>query len=92
MLPHRPGTVVVVVDDAPRGQSIVEALEPGSRAADTVLSGVLGMADAMGLRTIAEGIETPEQAAHLIRAGATLGQGWLYGRAEPASHWWPQLG
>lgn len=40
-----------------------------------------GLATGLGLDTIAEGIETQQQAAVLSSQGWRLGQGWLYGRA-----------
>ena len=46
---------------------------------------VLGMARALGLQVIAEGIETSVQAEWLRRHGCDLGQGYLFGRAEPGT-------
>ncbi len=40
---------------------------------------------AMGYRTVAEGIETPEQLATLTRFGCEMGQGYLLGRPMPRS-------
>lgn len=45
--------------------------------------GLVGLADGLGLGTVAEGVETTEQAAILDRQGWTYGQGWLYGKAAP---------
>jgi PAS domain S-box-containing protein len=45
---------------------------------------VLGLGYSLGLTTVAEGIETKEQADMLFYLGCELGQGWLYGRAVPA--------
>lgn len=42
-----------------------------------------GLADGLRLDTVAEGVETSEQAAILATQGWKHGQGWLYGRAEP---------
>jgi EAL domain-containing protein (putative c-di-GMP-specific phosphodiesterase class I) len=39
---------------------------------------------AMGAEVLAEGVETAEQSAALIEAGATLAQGWHFGRPVPA--------
>ena len=41
---------------------------------------VLRLADALGLDVVAEGIETPEQAARLHTLGCRLGQGYHYAR------------
>ena len=40
-----------------------------------------------GCRLIAEGIETPEEAATLVALGVEYGQGFLYGRPAPAAAW-----
>ncbi|MEI8081591.1 MAG: EAL domain-containing protein [Actinomycetes bacterium] len=42
-----------------------------------------GLAEGLGLDTVAEGIETPQQAAILRAQGWKHGQGWLYGHAGP---------
>lgn len=52
----------------------------------TQLAQALGtLSIVLGLETIAEGVETAEQARLLSEQGWRLGQGWLYGHAEP----WP---
>jgi EAL domain-containing protein (putative c-di-GMP-specific phosphodiesterase class I) len=43
------------------------------------------MAHELGLRVIAEGVETEEQQRLLIDAGCDYGQGFLYSRAVPAA-------
>ena len=49
--------------------------------------GLAGLTRAIGLEGIAEGIETPVQAAFLRAMGWTHGQGWLYGKAAPLDSW-----
>ncbi|SFL84526.1 putative bifunctional diguanylate cyclase/phosphodiesterase [Marinobacter zhejiangensis] len=46
-----------------------------------IVSAILGMARALGLNVLAEGIETPGQRERLIELGCTKGQGYLL--AEP---------
>ena len=41
---------------------------------------LISMSRELGLETIAEGIETPEQAAFLQALGCHAGQGYLYGK------------
>ena len=41
---------------------------------------IIEMARSMHLRTVAEGIETEEQARFLVERGVLFGQGWLFGR------------
>jgi PAS domain S-box-containing protein/diguanylate cyclase (GGDEF)-like protein len=45
--------------------------------------GLAGLAQGLGLSTIAEGVETVEQAQVLARQGWQTGQGWLFGRPAP---------
>jgi EAL domain-containing protein (putative c-di-GMP-specific phosphodiesterase class I) len=48
-----------------------------------VAQAVLSLARILGLATVAEGIETPEQAAALLAIGCTFGQGYLFSRPLP---------
>jgi EAL domain-containing protein (putative c-di-GMP-specific phosphodiesterase class I) len=45
-----------------------------------VLRSVVVLADGLGIRTIAEGVETPNQADILRELGCGEGQGYLYSR------------
>ena len=46
-----------------------------------IASAVIALARSLGLSTVAEGVETPEQAAELVRLGATYLQG--FGLSQP---------
>lgn len=46
-----------------------------------IVQGVIGLAQSFGRSVVAEGVETPEQGAMLLRLGCTLAQG--YGIAQP---------
>jgi PAS domain S-box-containing protein len=50
-----------------------------------IVAAVVGLGQSLGLTTVAEGIETQEQAEMLLWLGCELGQGWLYGRPVPAA-------
>ena len=50
-----------------------------------IVGAILGVGLDLGLDIVAEGIETPAQAAELIRLGCPSGQGYLYGRPAAAS-------
>jgi EAL domain-containing protein (putative c-di-GMP-specific phosphodiesterase class I) len=43
---------------------------------------LLNLADTLGLRAIAEGIESADQNAHLIALGCRYGQGFLFSQAR----------
>ncbi|MGH8968902.1 MAG: putative bifunctional diguanylate cyclase/phosphodiesterase [Actinomycetes bacterium] len=49
-----------------------------------IVRAVVAMSLAMRLSVVAEGIETEGQRALLAQLGVPLGQGWLFGRPEPA--------
>lgn len=49
-----------------------------------IVAAVVGLGQSLGLTTVAEGIETQEQAEILLWLGCELGQGYLYGRPVPA--------
>ena len=58
---------------------------PGDEAASTMASTIIHLASSLGIDHLAEGIERPDQLEHLVRQGASLGQGYLFGRPGPAS-------
>jgi EAL domain-containing protein (putative c-di-GMP-specific phosphodiesterase class I) len=51
---------------------------------EAVVGAILGMGRGLGMRVVAEGVETREQAARLLALGCECGQGWLLGRPMPA--------
>jgi EAL domain-containing protein (putative c-di-GMP-specific phosphodiesterase class I) len=55
-------------------------VDPGRTA---VVTAVIGMAHALGLEVVAEGVETPEQRLELEVLGCDLGQGWHWSPALP---------
>jgi diguanylate cyclase (GGDEF)-like protein len=50
-----------------------------------IVRAILGLASGFGLSTLAEGIEDAQQLACLKETGCLEGQGYLFGKAEPAS-------
>jgi diguanylate cyclase len=59
---------VATICESPRSLELVRAM--------------LAVAKALGLQTIAEGVETPAQACLLAQHGCDYAQGWLYGKAQ----------
>jgi EAL domain-containing protein (putative c-di-GMP-specific phosphodiesterase class I) len=58
---------------------------PDDRNACVLVSGVIGLADGLGLQALAEGIETEAQRAFLVEHGCPLGQGYLFSRPVAAA-------
>ncbi|MBL8199461.1 MAG: EAL domain-containing protein [Chromatiales bacterium] len=56
-----------------------------NRAAARMLRGIVGLAAALHMRTIAEGVESWEQAFFLRAAGVDCGQGFYWSRAVPGT-------
>ncbi|WP_373356006.1 putative bifunctional diguanylate cyclase/phosphodiesterase [Pseudoroseicyclus sp. CXY001] len=50
---------------------------------EVLLAGFLQIAGGLGVSVIAEGVETDDQRAQLLRLGCVFGQGWRFGRAAP---------
>lgn len=55
------------------------------KEAEVIVSAIVGMSSALGVETVAEGIETERQAEILQSMGCAKGQGWVFGRPAPAS-------
>jgi predicted signal transduction protein with EAL and GGDEF domain len=68
-------------------KSFTAGLADPSTTAYQIADGLAGLAHGLGLETIAEGVETPQQSQRVAAAGWELGQGWLFGRPNPAQHW-----
>jgi PAS domain S-box-containing protein len=55
-----------------------------TRESRKIVAAIIGLGHSLGLTTVAEGIETKDQADMLLRLGCDIGQGWLYGPPVPA--------
>ncbi len=58
---------------------------------ETIVKGIVQLAQALGLTTVAEGVETEDQLAHVRRLGCTAAQGYLVSRPLPAPELWAWL-
>lgn len=64
-------------------RSFVSNLSAGSEDA-AIVDAVIELGHRLGMRVIAEGVETIEQARYISQAGCDIGQGYLFARALPA--------
>ena len=67
-------------------KSFTSAMTNQDSTAFRIASGLAGLSEGLGLQTVAEGVETVEQAQLVTAAGWSLGQGWLFGKPAPATH------
>ena len=58
---------------------------PSSRSATAIVNAIVATAHALDLRVVAEGVETPEQAAFLTASHCDQGQGYLFAHPIPAT-------
>ena len=75
-------------------RSFVRGL-PDARAARTLVTAIMYLAQGFGLMVVAEGVETEAQRDFLLGAGCPLAQGYLFSRpVEPAeiAGLWPSVG
>gem|GEM_PF-781364 len=67
------------VDRVKIDRSFVRSI-PDKADSMEIVRAIVGLADTLGLDSVAEGVETEEQAALLVQLGCRLGQGYLYAR------------
>jgi EAL domain-containing protein (putative c-di-GMP-specific phosphodiesterase class I) len=65
-------------------QQFIRALSTDPHA-PAIVEMILAMAEALGLETVAEGVETREQADFLVRRACTIGQGYYYSPPLPSA-------
>jgi EAL domain-containing protein (putative c-di-GMP-specific phosphodiesterase class I) len=63
-------------------QSLVRRI-PGDAESAAMVSAILGLGTSLGLRVLAEGVETEAQLAFLRAHGCHEAQGYLFGRPLP---------
>ena len=57
-----------------------------------IVAAVIDLANRLGMCTLAEGVEEPEQFDALRAQGCRMVQGWLFGKAQPSEHYHPRAG
>jgi EAL domain-containing protein (putative c-di-GMP-specific phosphodiesterase class I) len=65
-------------------KSFVDGLEHADSADESLIAAIVAMSRALGLTTVAEGVETKAQEARLRALGCGVGQGYLYSRPVPS--------
>jgi PAS domain S-box-containing protein len=70
-------------DEVKIDRSFVKSMT-SRRESRKIVSAIIALGHSLSLTTVAEGVETEEQAEMLQRLGCERGQGWLYGRPETA--------
>ena len=66
-------------------RAFVNASGEASLAGSKLLTWVISLSNELAIRSVAEGVETPQQRDFLRQAGCSLGQGFLFGRPEHAA-------
>jgi EAL domain-containing protein (putative c-di-GMP-specific phosphodiesterase class I)/ActR/RegA family two-component response regulator len=72
------------LDEVKVDKSFVDGLGRDSEAT-AIVAAVMGMAHALGLSVVAEGVETEQQLIALRALGCDVAQGYYYARPQPAS-------
>lgn len=57
------------------------------RAARTLVESIVALARRLGMRTVAEGIETEDQLEELLALDCDMGQGYLFAKPMPMADW-----
>ncbi|MGD0743073.1 MAG: EAL domain-containing protein [Acidimicrobiales bacterium] len=66
-------------------QSFVADISEGDAvASESLVAAIVAMSQALGIQTIVEGVETAEQARHLMHLGCSAAQGYFYARPARA--------
>ena len=71
------------LDELKVDRSFVSSMT-NTRDSRKIVATIVGLGRSIGLRTVAEGVETEEQAEMLLWLGCEFGQGWFYGKPMTA--------
>lgn len=73
------------VDVVKIDQSFIAGVDDSDSSEASLVAAIIAMADALGMRTVAEGIETAAQATTVTSLGCDVGQGYFFSRPLPAA-------
>ena len=81
---HRFPVCMIKID-----RSFVAPFEAGTDRprSSAVIEAILALGRALDMEIVAEGVETEVQRKLLVSMGCDYGQGFLFGRPQPAAHW-----
>jgi EAL domain-containing protein (putative c-di-GMP-specific phosphodiesterase class I) len=71
------------VDCVKIDRAFVIPLSDDDSPEESLVAAIIAMGGALGMKTVAEGIETERQRLKLTELGCDLGQGWLFAKAMP---------
>ena len=74
------------VDEVKIDKSFVDDLDNPDTPQESLVAAIVAMANALGVSTTAEGVETPRQAERLTSLRVDAVQGYLYARPTEAAH------
>jgi EAL domain-containing protein (putative c-di-GMP-specific phosphodiesterase class I) len=72
------------IETAKVDRAFITGLEPHEGMNRAIVDAIVHVAQSLGMTTVAEGIETPQQVATLRDFGADIGQGYFFAKPLPA--------
>jgi EAL domain-containing protein (putative c-di-GMP-specific phosphodiesterase class I) len=72
------------IETAKIDRAFITGLEPHEGMNRAIVDAIVHVAQSLGMTTVAEGIETPQQVATLRDFGADIGQGYFFAKPLPA--------
>ena len=79
------------VDVLKLDMKLLDAIDAQSRKARSILEAIIGMANLLDIRVIAEGVETESQRQLLVKMGCLYGQGYFFYKPMPKAEFEPLI-
>jgi EAL domain-containing protein (putative c-di-GMP-specific phosphodiesterase class I) len=70
------------IDELKIDRQFIAGMDEPSNA--RIVSALIGLSHALGLKVVAEGVESPDHVSSLTELGCDVAQGYLFGKALPA--------